>query len=237
MRALLVSIALVSGIPWGAYVAYELYQHKLEQDSRYTLKALVCKCLTPLSLPHVLFSEYLGLSVDRPINLYKVPLKKGEKSLMELHVFKKVSLKRIPPSTLMIEYELKKPLFLLSGLSNTAIDQEGYVFPYYPFFSPKKLPELKVDKSVKWGDKLDMTQVIAILEKVKELKYPLKLIDLTHAKSDSLGEREIVLKLGKAFVRISPDHLEALTLLSDVTLGQEIVEARIPNQLIIKPLE
>ncbi len=237
MRALLISLALISGIPWSVYFGFEYLKSKQENDPKYTILALVCKCRSPLSLPNALFSEYLGLSVDKPTNLYKFPLKKGEEHLNNLHVFKNVELKRIPPSTLLVEYELRRPLFLMAGLSNTAIDEEGVVFPYYPFFSPKKLPEIRLSSQVKWGDKVDMSEVLPILKKMKELDLPLKGLDLSHTASDSLGEREMVLKIGKSFVRLNPYDVHALEYLKKINISQDIIEARIPNQLIIKPLE
>lgn len=233
LRTALLSIAVVSGIPWGVYLGYKQYLSHIQADNHYILKAIVAKSHGYNLLPSAFFSEYLGLAIDKPINLYRYPIENGEERLLSLHAFKKVHLSRIPPSTLLIEYELRTPMFLLSTLSNTAVDSEGHVFPYFPFFTPKKLPELRVSEDVKWGDKID----VAIPLKLTEALPNLKGIDLSKKDLDSLGEREVVLKWGKGFVRLKSEHLDNIRHLKDVPLKKELIDARIPNQLIIKGLE
>lgn len=233
LKAVVLSLVLISGVPWGSYFAYKMYKSHLEQDNRYILKAIVTKSDGYNVLPSAFFSEKLGLSIDRPINLYSFPISKAEERLMAFHVFKKVKISRIPPSSLLIEYELRNPQFLLATLSNTAVDAEGIVFPYYPFFTPKKLPELRLNGDIKWGDKLDVAIPLKLLEEMPRVTG----IDLSKMDLDSLGEREIALKWGKGYVRLKSENLDNVKYLKEPPQKRELIDARIPKQLIIKELE
>ncbi len=233
LKAIVLSIVLVSGIPWGSYLGYNMYKRHLENDNKYILKAIVTKPEGYNILPSAFFSEKLGLAIDKPINLYSFPLKQGEERLMAFHVFKKVKISRIPPSSLLIEYELRNPQFLLATLSNTAIDQEGALFPYYPFFTPKKLPELRLNGDIKWGDKVDISIPLKLIEALPNVKA----IDLSKMDLDSLGEREVILKWGKGYVRLKSEYLDNIKYLKEPPVKKELIDARIAKQLIIKELE
>lgn len=233
LKAVILSLVLVSGVPWGTYLGYKWYVHHLQQDDKYILKAIVTKPEGYHTLPSAFFSEKLGLSIDKPINLYRFPLDQAEARLKAFHVFKKVRISRIPPSSLLIEYELRNPQFLLQTLSNTAIDQEGTVFPYYPFFSPKKLPELRLSKDVAWGDRVDISIPLKLIESLSNVKA----IDVSKMDLDSLGEQEVVLKWGKGYVRLKKEHLGNIKYLNEAPSKKELIDARIEKQLIIKELE
>lgn len=233
LKKILLSIAIISGIPWAIYFGYLYYQNKLENDSSYIIRACVAKTEGPYRVPCALLSEYMGLSIDKPMNLYRYPIKAAEARLAQTHVFKSVKVKRLPPSSLLIEYELRKPVFLSATESNTAIDEEGMAFPYYPFYSPKKLPELILAGSITWGTKTDVSLPLLFLSQLKSLK----LCDLSRMELDSLGEREIILKASKAYFRLKPDHLENIQYLKDFLGFKGVVDARIPNNLIVRELE
>lgn len=233
LKAVIVSLVLVSGLPWGAYFGYKMYKHHLQHDDKYILKAIVTKSEGYNVLPSAFFSEKLGLAIDKPVNLYQFSLDQGEARLKAFHVFKKVKISRIPPSSLLIEYELKNPQFLLATLSNTAIDHEGNVFPYYPFFTPKKLPELRLSHDVAWGDKIDVSIPLKLIEALPGVKS----IDISKMDLDSLGEQEVVLRWGKGYVRLKKEHLDNVKYLKEAPIKKTLIDARIEKQLIIKDLE
>ena len=76
-------------------------------------------------------------------------------------LIKKASIKKIPPGTLYIEYQMRVPLAYLGDYTNTALDEEGYLFPFSPFFTPKKLPIIYLglqQDDAQWGMTLKQDQ-------------------------------------------------------------------------------
>jgi hypothetical protein len=80
------------------------------------------------------------------------------------------------------------------------MDAEGVLFPFHPFFSPKRLPSLVLGlkkEDIVWGKKVESRkrflafQVLSELESKKSLLMPVK-IDVSKADAPSLGQRQIV---------------------------------------------
>jgi hypothetical protein len=105
---------------------------------------------------------------------------------------------------LFIDYTAREPLAWLFDYENTAIDEEGYLFPVSPFFTPKNLPEIYLgcapfsnwhiapsDKKLHLAFKL-LTLLSA--PAYKDL-FKVRRIDVSHAFASSYGSREIVLIL------------------------------------------
>lgn len=149
-------------------------------------------------------AEWLDLSRDKPVNLYAINLKKAQKLLERKFMVKQAKLGRQPPSTLVVNVEMRSPVALVGERSNIAIDEEGQVFPLIPFYTPKKLPKLFTGKRenfkiaqrvLKWLDSHDK------LDKIR-------LIDVTKADASSLGVREVVIASESGYGRLNPEQIE-----------------------------
>lgn len=145
-------------------------------------------------------AELLKLSSDQPTQLYALNLKKAEESLSKSPLIANAKIKRMPPSTLYIDYEVRKPIAWLADFHNTAIDESGHFFPVSPFLTPKLLPEIYLGISTVSGWQLDhqgfhlALGILRFLEKVSWTEgLRIQRIDVSNAFSPSLGTREVVL--------------------------------------------
>ena len=156
-------------------------------------------------------AELLDLSLERPLNLYQFNAREAEKRLNTSPLIKQSTIRKVRPGTLYIDYQLRVPIAYVGDYTNTVVDDQGVLFPYQPFFSPKPLPTLYLGLSsgeAKWGDSLKDTETMrlafAFLEQFKKLnlnQFFLKQVDVIHADADSYGQRQIVVIFRKYFSR------------------------------------
>jgi hypothetical protein len=208
-RALLwiaLSVVLVSGSTSLAIFYLKYVKNFYATDATYNIIAIVQSSADREMLQTVYLAELLGLSLDQPKNLYTFSTKEAEKKLLSNPLIKKVSVKKIRPGTLFIEYEMRKPLAFLSNYSNTVLDAEGYTFPFKPFFTPKKLPEIifSTDAEIAptWGIQIqgrEMELAHTLLKKIQKecerTHSSILRIDVSKAFASSCGQRQVVLVL------------------------------------------
>jgi hypothetical protein len=182
-------------------------------DKGYLISAIVQTGPEKEALPTSYLAEVLELSVDNPTNLFAFHLKQGEEKLHKAPCIAKAEIKRLAPNALYIDYEVRKPIASLGDYQNIAIDQEGFLFPIAPFFSPKELPEIYLGlpafgcgedsfgrKGGAWQVPLRNAHLDLAIEILQFLQgspwrdgLRVKRIDVSSAFSPSLGSREIVL--------------------------------------------
>ncbi len=145
-------------------------------------------------------AELLELSADRPTQLYALDLKKAATRLLASPLIASAKVKRMPPSTLYIDYEVRKPIAWVADFRNLAIDSEGHCFPVAPFLTPKRLPEiyLGISSIEEWRLKnpaFDLAlKILKFLETApwtEDLR--IERVDVSNAFHPSLGMREVVL--------------------------------------------
>lgn len=224
---ILLSTLIISGTSWGVWGIYRFWLGLQAEDPRFLIKAILVKSLSEDQVHPGMIAEWLNLSVERPINLYVLNLKWAEAKILEEAHVKEVSVKRLPPATLLVQIELRRPIALVGEWTNRGIDAEGHIFPLIPFYTPKKLPRLFL------GDPSHFPLALKILAALKgESLYSL---DLEKASHPSFGEREIVLNLNGSLLRLDPDHWqEGLAKWSKLPSKDiKIAELRIPNLAVI----
>jgi hypothetical protein len=121
--------------------------------------------------------------------------------------------KRLPPNTLYVDYEVRRPIAWIADYQNTAIDRKGYLFPIDPFLSPKQMPEIYLGlppfeaaedsfgrSGGRWRAPLSnryLTLAFDLLQTFEGSPWReglrLQRIDVSNAFAPSLGRREIVL--------------------------------------------
>lgn len=229
---ILVSTLLVSGSAFMSWLYYLHVRERRFNDDQYRIVALIQSTSQPDALKTVYLAEMLNLSLDRPVNLYQFNIKEATETLLSQPLIKEATIKKILPGTLYIHYQMRKPHAYIGDFANTAIDQEGYIFPFRPFFTPKLLPILYLGlnkEECKWGNHLeDLPSVqlaFSLLRQFarlqKDNRFCLKQLDVTQARADSYGQRQIVMVLEEKdqkkklnsqkpliFLRLSSDHAE-----------------------------
>ncbi len=185
---------------------YYLHQRESQSnDDQYRVVAIVQTTSDKESLKTVYLAELLGLSVDQPTNLHRFDSDEAKQKLLNSHVIKDVEVKKVRPGTVYVEYCMRKPIAYSGDYTNTAFDSEGIFFPVSPFYTPKRLPEVRLglmDRAL-WGsccrDSKPFQLTLAILKAVESRFHlkpiHLKEIDVSRAYAPSYGQREIVMRI------------------------------------------
>lgn len=203
--AIICGVTLIVNAPlWGGWLFYKHLMQKKRLDPIYIVTTIESKTEGDEILRPEIIAEWLNLSVERKVNLYAIDLRKAAALLKKQMIVRKVAVTRKPPSVLAIEAEIRKPVAFVGERSNIALDKEGNVFPFHPFYTPKKLPKLYI------GKKENFTIAQKVLEWFieKGLLESVDSIDVRSAKALSLGEREVVVVISGRYGRLNPEALD-----------------------------
>lgn len=194
------STLLTLTVSVGGYFLWSKHRKERLQSEKYRITAIIQTGPEKEALKTAYLAELLGLSADQPTPIYALDLKQATAKLLSSPLIANAKIKREPPSTLYIDYEVRKPVAWLADYKNTAMDRSGHLFPVAPFFSPKHLPELYlgIPPFTTWeikGPYLDLAlEILQFLETAPWKEgLRVKRIDVSNAFAPSLGQREIVL--------------------------------------------
>lgn len=237
---ILFSTLLISGSAFMGWLYYLHLKDRRLNDDQYRIVAIIQKSSQKEALKTMYLAELLGLSINKPANLYQFDVREGERKLMASPLIKKATIKKIRPGTLFIDYQMRTPVAYLENYTNTAIDEEGFLFPFRPFFTPKKLPAfyLSLEEEAKWGESLSNRlhlnlafNVLKSLESLKDCNVQIKRIDVSQAYEDSFGNRQIVVvlkekdghgeKCAETYLRLNTEKY-AQNLVNYVTLSRRV---------------
>jgi hypothetical protein len=153
-------------------------------------------------------AELLELSQDHPTPLSSFDIQAGIKKLLAMPMIKQASIFVIKPDTIYIDYTLRDPIAMVYDYENIAIDEEGVLFPFSPFYSPKELPELYfglplLKEEETWfsqpmqGESMELAMKLlkALKLLASEEKFFLKRIDVSHAFEKSYGKQEVIVDI------------------------------------------
>lgn len=244
------------------YIVYGRY--KRAHDNSYNIVAIVQTGPEKEALKSLYLAELLQLSVDKPTNLYHFNTKEAEKLLLSHPLIRAAKVKKLAPAALYIDYSVRQPIAFLGDSTNTAIDNEGFLFPFKPFFTPKRLPEIYLgcdDAATTWGKQIQgphATLALNLLNLIQKLCCSkishLRRIDVSNAYADSYGQKQIVViledilekeKEGKAILCVEPRILRLSTMryeqelsqylaLRAYLLEQEAQQAVDPTQTVVR---
>lgn len=226
----MVSTLLVSGSAFMGWLYFlSIRQHRLNDD-QYRITAIVQNSSQGEPLKTAYLAEILDLSSDKPTNIYRFDIEAAQAKLLTLPLIKQAQVRKILPSTLYVQYEMRTPVMLSGNYKNTGIDNAGYQFPLNPFFTPKRLSTLyaKISNENKpvWGAQLEDNEALTLALRIQTLfekdgkqDFFIEKIDLSNLKADSYGQRQIILIIEKSlfdpfysksnkkiYIRLSPDH-------------------------------
>jgi hypothetical protein len=201
---ILFSVLFVSGTATVGLIYFQYARSQRINDKKYNIVALMQSSREKDVLKTIYLAELLGLSVDRPTNLYRFNTKEAKHKLLGSGLIKEVVIKKISPGTIYLDYTPRQPVAFLIDYTNTMVDMDGVPMPLKPFFTPKILPEiylgLSESQELQWG--------IPITGREKELAFALlkfltlhpsfadsriSRIDVSKAFASSYGQREIII--------------------------------------------
>lgn len=185
-----------------------------QNDPAYRITTLIQTGPEKEPLKTAYLAELLGLSINKPQNLYAFDIVRAEKKLLASPLIRTAKIARRAPNALYIDYEVRHPVAILADYQNVAIDREGYLFPLAPFFSPKELPEIYLGippfgepedsfgrSGGRWQTPLKNRYLNLAFEVLQTLEgtsgsegIRIKRIDVSNAYAPTLGMREIVLQ-------------------------------------------
>lgn len=200
--------ASVVGVVVSALFCWYAYSYLLSKravDPTYQLFAIVQTGPEKEALKSGYLGELLGLSVDRPVNLYAFDCAAARRRLLASPLIKSATVKTYLPGTVYVEYCARKPVAYIRDYSNTAVDAEGVLIPSDPFFTPKRIPTIYLglpEQQRIWGLSVQGSKLLlafALRDLVADTlsgdATTIKLIDVSLADATSFGEREIVITL------------------------------------------
>lgn len=202
---ILLSTLLISG---SATASWLYYQHLItvrKSDPAFDIAILVQTGPEREVLRTDYLAELLDLSIDKPTNLYTLDPSLAEKKLLLSPVIKEASVQTYLPGTVYVDYTVREPVAYLADYRNTAIDEEGYLFPCEPFFTPKKLPEIylglpsHLTSEEVWSTQIQDNSFLIARQVLKEIsllsngRCRVVKVDVSKALVESYGQRQIVL--------------------------------------------
>ena len=200
--------AISIGAIWSLLLAvWAVNEYKLSsrrKNPSHNVVAIAQVCTEGERLQTVHLAGLLGLSQDAPSNLFSLDFRALEKKLFSCPVIKSASVRPLVPSLVHIEYATRIPVASVADYADTAVDNEGVLFPLYPFFSAKRLPQLHLGsvQDITWG-KLSLPELALGLEILEYCKKDnLTSIDTRNAYASG-GRREIVLNVEGKLIRIN----------------------------------
>ena len=207
---IVLSTCIISGSALFSFFYYKYIKEKQRSDVSFEIIAVVQTSPDNEAVKTSYFTELLDLSVDRPKNIYDFNVIEALEKLKQVPFIKSVELEKIRPATLHIDYVLRKPIAYFADYTNTAIDEEGILFPFKPFFTPKRLPEIYMGIDVMppiFGEKvshekLDLAfALLSLTTKIFDENASLIRVDVSSAFSLIDGKRQIILKLEERVIK------------------------------------
>lgn len=204
------SLLLVSGSASVGTFYFLRNREKRLQDSHYDIVAIVQQSRSVDQVKCACLAEMLQLSVNKPSNLLRFDLAAAKKKLLEFSPISEVEIKKIAPGTLYIEYLMREPVAYIGDYSNAAIDNNGFVFPFKPYYTPKNIPTYflgisHIPSNKLWGRSLNEEQHRIAFDVHQMIKHnfsqdrlTIRSIDVSRAFAESSGQREVIVAITEA---------------------------------------
>ena len=139
-RTLILMITLSCSFWTGAFLLKRWYCDRSKSQGEKTIQQIISHPCSEYRLPHSLLTQLLNITPQT--SLMTIDLKRCKERLQDALVFEDIRLSKAPPSTLYISYRLRRPVAQLAAIDNIGVDQNGTLFPLYPFYTPLALPSL-----------------------------------------------------------------------------------------------
>ncbi|MCH9633195.1 MAG: Cell division protein FtsQ [Chlamydiae bacterium] len=238
------SVFVFSGLPAFIWSSYCYHQKERIKDSKYTITKLALTGPVKEAIKSVHIEEILGLSSNKPQNIFTFNCAEAKKRLAKSGVIKKASISIEEPSTVLVEYTAREPVAYVADYTNLVMDQEGALFPLVPYYTPKRLPKvyfgIKIEPMVygKFEDeKFEVAQnILSYFEKLNLKSQTIQSIDVSNLRANSVGKQEVVVEITeelgrKNFVRYL--RLTCSNYLEEIEHYLSLKQMSMPDDLII----
>ena len=187
-------------------------------------------------------AQILDLSIDKPIKTSDFDKSIYETKIKNSPIIKNAFIKLIKPDSIYIFYEIRQPIAMIYDYDNLAIDSEGYIFPIFPFLSPKYLPNIYLsmkDSELIWNKSImnkniEMAfQIINYFSK-KNTSSNLTYIDVSNSFFESYGKRETIIFLQEQIVKNYNGKNVYFTFPIYLRLFYKNYQEQLDNYLILK---
>ncbi len=209
---LIASTLVFTGGGYAAMKSYLERQQRIASDPKYALTSILQTGPQKEALKTEYLAELLGASVDCPYHAKRLNQQRAKERLQRSPLIAKADIKVIDPGTLYVDYTVRQPIAFLEDYKNVAIDKEGRLIPFAPFFTPKNLPAIYLGLAPFGTAPPDPDRPQPTWEKPIEGRYAslaldllaiftdpkmmglsfVKRIDISNAFAESYGKREIV---------------------------------------------
>lgn len=218
------TLLLIAGTALTGWLFFLHVREKQLRDEHFNIIAIVQRAKGQDALKTAALAELLSLSLDRPTNLYPFDTGEAEQKLLQQPYILAAKVKKIPPGILDIDYQLRSPIAFLGEMNNTAVDNEGFLFPYDPIYTPKRLPAITLGLSVEecqWGRSVKehpsfdkALQLVRLWNDTFDHQLHIKQLDMSLERAESLGKRQITViaewkNKKTCILRLSTQHTES----------------------------
>jgi len=248
------SLIFVSGSAFVGLLYLHHLQHARTHDSRYVIAAIVHSATDGVPLPTSLLAEILDLSVDDQKNLYAFDSTIAETNLLHCCAIKNAKIKKVLPNKLYVNYSLRQPIAYITDYSNAALDAEGVLIPFAPFYTPKNIPKFRFSFTPEeeqtmgfsasgcfWGAhlhgpkiKLAFDVLLHVQNNFPYALFTLESIDVSNAFNPSWGERQIVIAIQEAVEIIAKNQAQLVISPRLLRLPTEGYEKQLANYTILR---
>ena len=192
---------------------------KLQDRTNY-ITHIVQTSMEKNALSTQFLAEMMGLSRDNRMHGLLFSEALAEKRLLAHPLIQYALVKKMDGHTIFVDYELRKPVAFLLDYINTAIDGQGKVFPFSPYYPPQVLPEIYLGlfetpkREIAYSVERVISTTLEISNVVEKGKFQLKRVDVSNSAHPSLGRREVVIwavsttyPKYQVFLRLHPRHI------------------------------
>ncbi len=247
---IIASIFVISGSFYSFFFLYVQFHKSRLHNSKYQITKIIQTGPRKKAVNSQYLAELMGLSADRPLNLFIFNEKKGEEKLLQSPIIRFAKVEKMKPDSLYIDYDIREPLAFLHDYENIAVDQEGYIFPMHPFYFSQNLPVLYLGlapfkeeqenrETGSWNQPLKgphMLLALEMLEVFSRKKFPFEIqrIDVSNAFLSSYGRREIVLFVSEKAVLSTKKNSCLCVFPKVLRLSPKSYEQQLNNFLILR---
>lgn len=212
---------IVGGVAVTAFTLLALFAYHWMQYAYKEKEGKVISCSFAshgaFTAPELELCKLISDPYEASIDSYKI--REYETRLVSSPMVKWASVKK-RRSNITFHYELREPLFELIDYKNIAIDQEGVLFPLYPFYHAAN--RVKLLLGCKEGQALLgvatsslrfalAKQLYTLLQQTLPANVSVKLIDVSLSDAMSLGQRKVITHLQwegrQVYVLFSPKQM------------------------------
>lgn len=219
------------------------------------LTTLIQKTPTRQTLSPRFFSNYLGLNPQgKNLAIKRLDIDKINKKLKSFPIFKSIDAEMTKEGALQVSYFLRNPEYQLKDYSHCGVDEEGFIVPLTPFYTPKKLTQIFLgleQLTFLKAHHITLANQVMDFFRLHQLdQLTVAMIDLSKMKAAIKSHQEVIVTVEfldkKHYLRLHPHYINKALIryvslfkepsLREKILGHCLFDARITKFATLKSL-